>query len=91
MIKRIYKSLFNNGNASDLDKLVHDLVLAKAGHPDWVLSSEESKNLFKQGKKVDDFSDTPEWYNEKDYHPSLYKMMKINESETPHGKALIIE
>ncbi len=42
MIKRIYKSLFNSGNPSDLDRLVQELVLKKDGHPYWVLTSEES-------------------------------------------------
>lgn len=91
MIKRIYKSLFNSGNPSDLDRLVQELVLKKDGHPYWVLTSEESQQLLKQGHKTEDFSDTPEWCNLSDYEPSLYKLMKLNESETPHGKALIIE
>lgn len=91
MVKRIYKSLFMSGNPSSLDRLVQELVLRKDGHPNWVLTSRESMLLVKQGKKVEDFSDTPEWCNTTDYEPSLYKLMKLNETETPHGKALIIE
>ncbi len=91
MVKRIYKSLFNSGNPSTLDRLVQELVLRKDGHPNWVLTSRETKLLHNQGKKVEDFTDTPEWCNETDYDPSIYKLMKLNETETPHGKALIIE
>lgn len=83
--------MFASGQPTEMDKLVQELIMKKDGDPQWCLTSEESKAKQARGEKTDDFTDTPEWCNMKDYDPSLSKLIKLNEAETPHAKALLIE
>ena len=44
-----------------------------------------------RGEKASDFTEIDEWCNIKNYENSILKLKNLNEAETPHAKAMVIE
>ena len=85
-MKRLNKVLFLPKNAKELeiDVRVQKLILKKSYHPDWVITSEESKRLAESGVDTKDFTNKIEWLDSGIYLHSLRLLMKLVEAETPH-------
>jgi hypothetical protein len=55
------------------------------------LTSKESEAKLKRGEDPKDFTKIREWTNTHIYSSSLKTLLKINDEETPHMKALYID
>lgn len=90
-MRRLHKAIFGSAKQFDKDVLVQRLIIEKANHPDWVLTSKESEAKLKRGEDPKDFTKIREWTNTHIYSSSLKTLLKINDEETPHMKALYID
>ena len=55
------------------------------------MTSKESEAKLKRGEDPKDFTKIREWTNTHIYSSSLKTLLKINDEETPHMKALYID
>lgn len=56
IMKRMHRTIFGTNRNTDMDELVQKLIMAKANHPLWVLTSPESRKKFELTGECDDFT-----------------------------------
>ena len=91
VMRRLHRAIFGSAKQFEKDVLVQKLILDKANHPDWVLTSKESEAKLRRGEDPKDFTKMKEWTNTHIYSSSLKTLLKINDEETPHMKALYLD